>query len=185
MTLTDQDWKDAAALLGCDVAAVRAVADVESPGAGFLTTGEPYILFEAHLFSRFTGHKYDESHPKLSSRTWNRELYRNSRGEHERLQQAVALDRDAALQAASWGRFQICGFNWQRCGFASLQDFINAMYKDEREHLLAFCNFVKSKGLADELQRRDWIGFASVYNGPSFSANNYDTRLESAYQRYA
>jgi hypothetical protein len=185
MSLTESDWQHAATLLGCDVAAIKAVADVESPGAGFLSSGEPYILFEAHIFSRLTNHFYDDSHPQISSRTWNRQLYRNSKGEHERLQQAVQLNRNAALQSASYGRFQICGFNWQRCGYASLQDFINDMYKDEAAHLKAFCGFIKSMGLADELQRKDWIGFARGYNGPQFSANNYDEKLQAAHQRYA
>lgn len=185
MTLTEQDWQDAATLLGCEVAAIKAVADVESPGAGFLASGEPYVLFEAHLFSRFTNHFYDDSHPQISSRTWNRQLYRNSKGEHERLQQAALLNRDAAMKSASWGRFQICGFNWQRCGFASLQDFINAMYNDEAAHLRAFCEFIRSSGLADELQRKDWTGFARGYNGPQFLANAYDTKLAAAYQRHA
>ncbi len=185
MKLTGHDYQRAASLLGCEVAAIRAVADVESPGAGFMETGQPFILFEAHVFSRLTGHQYDATHPDISSPTWNRALYRNSAGEHDRLAKAVALNRDAALQSASWGRFQLMGFNWKRCGFTSLQTFVNAMYRDEAAHLDAFCQFILSMGLADELQRRDWVGFASVFNGPSYAANNYDTRLASSYQRHA
>lgn len=185
MNLTPVDFSEAAALLGCDVATVRAVADVESPGGPFLPTGEPFILFEAHVFSRLTGHQYDRSHPSISSRTWNRSLYRKSAAEHQRLAQAVALDRTAALQSASWGQFQLMGFNWKRCGFATLQAFINAMYSSPRAHLMAFCRYIQSMGLADELQRHEWAAFASVYNGPSYAANNYDTKLATSWRAWS
>ena len=108
MPLSAADFADAATLIGCDIATVRAVADVESSGGGFLPSGEPFSLFEAHIFSDLTDHRYDASHPKLSSATWNRALYRGSKGEHQRLAEACLLDRQAALQSASWGQFQIC-----------------------------------------------------------------------------
>jgi hypothetical protein len=184
-TLTDDDFARAAAALACDVAAVRAVCAIEAPQGGFLATGEPVILFEAHIFSRLTGRRYDATHPSISSRTWNRALYRIGLSEHQRLAEAVALDRDAALQSASWGRFQIMGFNWQRCGFPSLQDFINAMYASEGQQLDAFVEFVKSAGLDDELRRLDWAAFARGYNGPSFAENEYDARLAAAYHSFA
>lgn len=185
MSLTESDWQEAARLLDCEVAAIKAVAKVESPGALFMGEREPFILFEAHIFSRLTGHKYDATHPHISSRKWNKKLYRSSKGEHLRLQEAVALDRDAALQSASWGRFQILGKNWKRCGFTSLQSFINAMYRDEKSHLMAFCQFILSMGLADELQRKDWDGFASVYNGPLYAEHRYDDRIQDAYEELA
>ena len=40
--------------LQCDVAAVLAVAEVESGGRKDLPDGRPQILFEAHWFSRLT-----------------------------------------------------------------------------------------------------------------------------------
>jgi hypothetical protein len=184
MKLTDQDYARAAQLLGCNPAAVRAVAAVESAGSGFLEDGRPKILFEAHIFSRLTGHKFDDSHPHISARAWNRSLYVGNEGEHPRLNEAAALDRDAALQSASWGRFQIMGFNWSRCGFKSVQAFVEAMYRNEGEHLIAFCYFVKSMALDDELRRLDWVGFARGYNGPSFAANSYDARLAKAFEQF-
>lgn len=183
MSLTESNYTAAASVLGCEVAAVKAVCAVEASGNGFLPTGEPKILFEAHIFSRLTNHAFDHSHPDISSLRWDRTLYRDAKGEHERLQRATALNRDAALQSASWGLFQIMGFNWKRCGYASLQEFINDMYKDEYSHLRAFCYFVQSMGLADELQRKDWAGFARGYNGPAYASNGYDAKLERAYTR--
>lgn len=184
MELTDRDFQRAASLLGCEVAAIRAVADVESSGLGFLADGQPQILFEAHVFSRLTDHVYDASNPDISSRSWNKALYKGGVKEHARLKAACDINRDAALQSASWGEFQIMGFNWKRCGYESLQEFINAMYRSPSEHLTAFCRFMQSMGLADELQRKDWAGFARGFNGVSFASNRYDERLASAYESF-
>lgn len=183
--LSEQDYKRAADALGCDVAAIRAVDRVESAGSGMLQSGQPKILFEAHIFGRLTGGKYHQSHPNISSPTWNRKLYKGGAAEHDRLAEAVELDRNAALQSASWGRFQILGSNWRESGFPSLQAFINAMYGSESDQLDAFVEFVKRRGLADELQRHDWAGFARGYNGPGYLNNRYDTKLEQAYRIYA
>lgn len=182
--LTTSDFHAAAALLGVDVPTVMAVAEVESAGAGFLPDGQVKILFEAHIFSRLTRGAYNRSHPEISSAGWDRTLYKGGAQEHTRLQAAVALDRNAALQSASWGMFQIMGFNYARCGFANVQEFVNAMVRSEGEHLQAFCRFVRSMRLDDELQRRDWAAFAAGYNGASFAANRYDTRLAQAYTRF-
>jgi len=185
MNIPESEFRRAADELGCDVAAIRAAAEVESAGSGFLPNGEPKILFEAHIFSRLTAGVYDRLQPAISSPKWSRKLYVGGVGEHHRLKQAVALDREAALQSASWGAFQVLGLNWKRCGYPSLQAFINDAYASEAGHLRMFVGFVKSAGLADELRRRDWTGFARVYNGPAYAQNRYDTKLAAAYARLA
>jgi N-acetylmuramidase len=48
--IQESDYQAAAQSLGCEVAAVKAVAAVESAGHGFLPNGKPKILFEAHIF---------------------------------------------------------------------------------------------------------------------------------------
>lgn len=184
MKLTDADFTRAAQLLGCEPAAIRAVAACESQGYGFLADNRPKILFEAHVFSRLTGHAFDTTHPGISSRTWNRDLYRGGEAEYIRLVEATALNREAALQSASWGKFQLMGFNWRRCGFTLLSDFVNAMNRSEGEHLTAFCHFIKSMGLDDELRRRDWTAFARGYNGPGFAINSYDSRLARSFDQF-
>ena len=183
--LTEADYTRAAKALACDVAAVKAVAEVESRGSGFLADGQVRILFEAHVFDRLTAGRYRRAHPNISSARWDRTLYGAAGAhQHKRLQQAVALDRDAALQSASWGRFQVMGFNWRACGYPSLQAFITAMHAGEGAQLDAFVAFVRTRGLADELQRRDWVGFAAGYNGPAYAENAYDRKLAAAYKRH-
>jgi hypothetical protein len=182
--LTEQDYQRAAKALGCEVAAIKAVAEVESTGSGFLPSGEPKVLFEAHIFDRLTNGRFRKSHPNLSSAKWDRTLYGPAgQHQHKRLAEAVKLDREAALQSASWGAFQVLGSNWKKAGRPSLQAFITAQYKSEGEHLKDFVGYIISAGLADELQRLDWAGVARGYNGPSYAENAYDTKMAKAYKR--
>lgn len=177
--LTNDDLARAAEKIGCDVAAVKAVCQVEAPRGGFLPDGQPTILFERHIFSRRTAGKFDQAAPDISNPKPGG--YSGGVAEHARLQKAAALDRNAALQSASWGKFQIMGFNWQACGFPSLQAFINAMYESEGAQLDAFVAFIQSQGLADELRDQRWSDFARRYNGPDYAANRYDIKLAAAY----
>lgn len=181
--LDDADIARAAADLGCEVAAVRAVLAVEAGGSGFLADGRPKILFEAHLFSRETGRRFDASNPRVSSPTWNRLLYAGGAGEYPRLAEAAALDRKAALRSASWGLFQIIGSNHARCGYPTVDAFVVAMCDDEANHLQAFIAFCRAGALDKHLRSHDWAAFARGYNGPSYAANRYDTKLAAAYDR--
>lgn len=182
--LTAADWRRAADALGVDVATVQAVAEVEASRSGFLADGRPKILFEAHQFSDRTDGRHDRSHPGISSPRWNRDLYVGGAGEYPRLAQAMALDREAALASASWGRFQIMGFNHEAAGFADIEDFVAAMHESEGRQLDAFVSFIRSHpAMHRALQEHDWAGFARAYNGPGYAQNAYDTRLADAYRR--
>lgn len=181
--LTEQDFIDAAKLLGCNVAEIKTVSDVESRDAGFQPNGEPTILFERHVFSKRTGRKFDTTHPSISNKKPGG--YGKTSEQHGRLQLASTLDKNAALMSASWGKFQIMGFNFTLAGFNTLQSFINAMYKGEREQLLAFVNYVKAVQLDDELRNHQWAEFARRYNGPDYKKNDYDTKLAAAYKKHS
>ena len=180
----EADFQRAALTLQCEIAAIRAVAEVESRGDGYLTSGRPKILFEAHVFSRKTEHQYDGTHPDISSRSWNRALYKGGEKEYERLEKAMALNTRAALESASWGRFQIMGFNHQNAGFTSVESFVNAMFESEGRHLDAFISFLQATGLTVPLREKRWVDFARGYNGAGFAANKYDVKLRAAYEKY-
>lgn len=183
--LTDEDYRRAAVILGCEAAAIRAVADVESGGrGGFLSDGRPKILFESHLFSRLTGGQYDATHPDISTAKWTRN-YVGGAGEHKRLERAMQLDHEAALKSASWGKFQILGLNHEVVGSRTVDEFVEAQKRSEKEHLDAFVNFILSNDLTDQLRDRHWAGFALKYNGPGYATNNYDQKMAAAYARYA
>jgi hypothetical protein len=179
--LTGADYQRAAKAIGCTVAAIQAVADIESCG-GFLADNRPKILFECHVFSRLTGHKFDAAHPGISSRTPGG--YSGGAAEYTRLAQALVLDRPAALQSASWGAFQLMGFNHAAAGFANVEAFVAAMVSGQPAQLDAFVAFIKTKGLADTLIHQNWPAFARSYNGPDYAKNSYDKRLASAYARH-
>lgn len=180
--LTETDYLNASSLLDCNVEVIKAVAQIEAPQGGFNDDGTPITLFEGHWFHRFTNGKYDIEYPYISYPKWTRKWYgKDQVGEKERLTKACELDRTAGLMSASWGKFQIMGFNFSICGFRTIQKFINAMYKSEEQHLFAFCNYIKNSGLVDCLQNLDWETFAYLYNGPEYKKNRYAERLYKTY----
>lgn len=180
-TLTSRDYALMAGKLDIETAILKAVCEVEAPRGGFFGDGSPTILFERHKFHQFTNGIYTKSHPDISNPRPGG--YKGGTAEHDRLKRAVELNRTAALKSASWGKFQIMGFNYKLAGFKTLQRFINAMFRDEKSQLEAFAKFVHNVGLVDELQRKDWRGFARGYNGRYYYKNNYHAKLENAYKR--
>ena len=183
--LSEADFVRAADKLNVPVATIKAVAEVEAKGGGFFPDGQPKILFEAHVFHRLTGGIFTARHPELSSRRWDRKLYKGGPAEHIRLSEAVKLNRDRALESASWGMFQIMGFNWKTCGYDSLQSFINAMYESEGDHLDAFVGFIRTSKLDSALRAQNWAGFAKSYNGPRYKENQYDLKIKRAFEKHS
>lgn len=183
--LSRADFEAVASQLGCEVEAIQAVAEVEVGGhSAFGPDGRPTILYEPHIFSRRTNHQYDASHPNISYRTWTASRYpRTQDGRWAQLREAYALNPEEAVASASWGMFQIMGFNYAAGGFPNARAFVANMAKSQARQLAAFAAFVRANNLADELQRRDWAGFASRYNGPGYAANRYDQRMAEAYAR--
>lgn len=210
LTLTQIAYQ--AKSLGVETAALRAVHEVEAKGNGFLASGEPVILFERHIFYRKLR---EMNYPNLAKLFFARrpDLCNPSAGgygktseQHNRLKQAQDLllqvlplldpnkssdkkiieqVRACALMACSWGIGQVMGMNWESLGYPSLQDFINDMYESEAKQLEAMCRFIKVNGLVDDMQRKDWVTFARVYNGVAYRKNQYDTKLAKAYAKFA
>ncbi len=181
--LSHHDIEDAAHRLNVDSNAIWAVWDVEASAAAFVD-GRPTILFEPHRFSRATGHRYDASHPGISSFKWNRTLYPARQADRwKQLLDAVALDIDAGFASASYGGFQILGENFAVCGAASPWAFAWKQAQTEADQLDAFLLFVEATGLAAALRRQDWPSFARGYNGTAFRENRYDERLAAAFAK--
>lgn len=179
--VTGSDIAQAASQLGVDPNVIWTVYDVEAAGSAFIG-GRPTILFEPHRFSRSTSHRYDKSHPRLSSRSWNRKLYPGSQqGRWDQLLDAVALDVDAGFMSASYGAFQILGENYAVCRAYDPWSFAWRQSRTEGDQLEAFIHFINGKGLTYALQRRDWAAFAKGYNGTAYRENRYDERLAAAY----
>jgi hypothetical protein len=198
LPITEQDYIDAAQELGCQPAAVKAVAQVESSGSGFLPTGELVILFEPHVFWRQLKKKgrdvasISAAHPELSDILY--EKFKGHAGEKpsqqwERLRRAVNLPYNGAMtagyEATSFGKFQIMGFNHEACGYADVFELVGNLNKGESYHLKAFVNLIKDFGLGKVLAAKNWAKFALAYNGPAYKVNNYDTKLAAAFAKYS
>lgn len=205
--LTKADFQWAALELGCTVAQIRAVDEVESGGGwyenvradilaadgpgGFIDGPNlPKILFEAHIFARETEGKFTKTHPNLSSASWNRALYVGGQAEWIRLHNAMQLDRVAALRSASVGRYQIMGFNHKAAGFDTVEAFWDAMKESERRHLEAFVAYIKNSGLTSKLREisnvhADNEPFARGYNGAGYAKNEYHIKIARAHNKWA
>ncbi len=189
--LTAGQTMAAATAAGIEYPALRAVIEVECQGAGFLPDGlTPTILFERHIFYRQlnTENKHaiqikasyerpDLCFPKSGG-------YGLSSAQHARLQAACAYHRTSALASSSSGIGQVIGYQWKALGYPSLQNFVNAMYRDEAGQLDAMIRFIKVNNLIDTLNRHDWKSFAYVYNGPAYAENHYDSKLAAAYKKF-
>lgn len=189
MALSFSDIKHVAELLGVEPCAVQAVVDVESSGSGFLADGRPKILFEGHVFWKELRKRGIDpaslapKYPNVIYPKWDRTQYKGGAAEWERLNTAALVNREAALCSASYGLFQIMGFNHRAAGFYSVQAFVDAQKESEAGQLESFCAFMRSEGLVLFLVGRDWAGFARRYNGPGYAANKYDVKLRRAYER--
>jgi hypothetical protein len=177
---------EAARQLKIEPELLLAFTKVESPKGPYLPDGRPNILFEAHVFSRNTSpaHKFDDTHPSISSRSWNRSLYgKGGANQYTRLFKAMALDPRAALMACSWGSWQVLGENYAHLGFKTVQDFVLFCVASEANQFEVFLREVKyKKGLLRALQQKDFDDIAYLYNGAGYRANKYDEKIQAEYE---
>src|SRR5690606_8264112 len=110
--------------------------------------GKPKILYERHIMRRVCMQAglhllvelAEVNRPDLVNK--ERGGYRGGAHEWTRLKLAKQLNYEAAHEACSWGRYQIMGFHWKTLGYASVQEFVEVMSKDEAGQLDAFVRFI-------------------------------------------
>ena len=175
--------------LGVESAALRAVLSVETGGFGFDKSKRPKALFERHYFYKMLKDKPDALQlavdAGLAYPKWGEKPYpKGSDAVYAEITAAVDIDLDAALRSVSWGLGQIMGNNYKLAGCSSAQEMVEQAMESEVNQLRHMANFIKAAGLLDEIQRKDWAGFAKGYNGPSYAQNQYDTKLEIAYNKF-
>ncbi len=188
LPLDPHDVSEEAAALRCSTAIIHAFSDLESGGvSGFLPDGRPKILFEARSFHVLTGGRFDLVASNVSSPVWNRGLY-GAGGAHQydRLAVALELDRTAALESCSIGRYQVMASNFRMIGYAAPEDMWAAFCDCERVHLDGFASFCLKAGLLLALQASppEFVRLAIGYNGAGERANGYDQKLEVAFDHY-
>ena len=189
--LTEQDFQRIAEQLQIEIAALKAVQQVETGGrGGFFEPGKPAILFEGHIFWSQLKKKgvNPEDHLKGNENVlypkWEKKHYLGGIREYERLEKVRMINVEAANASASWGMFQIMGFNYAACGCKSMEEFVQAMCESEVRQLELFANFIRLNKMDMSLKDLDWAGFAKRYNGPLYAENKYDAKLAAAYQKF-
>src|SRR5215203_6230232 len=181
-------WKTLGKSLDVEPAVLKAVATVEAAGSGFLPNDptKPKILFEGHAFHRLTGGRFAAQRPDLSYPKWDKKKYSGTlKGEWARLDAACGFDRPAALQSASWGMFQIMGFNYAYCGCADVEAFVALQHAGAAQQRECFARFVARPPYLKSLQTKSWVDFAKAYHGPQHAKNNYAPKMEAAYAALA
>lgn len=186
--LAEADYIRAASALKVEVAAVKAVKEVETGGrGGFLSEGRPTILFEGHIFwsqlkkNGMNPESYVKGNEDILYPKWTKEHYKGGLDEYKRLSKALKIHDKSAVCSASWGLFQIMGFNYSACGCVNARTFVEKMCSNEGAQLDLFVAFLQSNGWDKYLRNLDWTGFAKHYNGPSYAQNKYDEKLQKAY----
>jgi len=161
---------------------IWSVLTVETSACGFLNDRRPQILYERHIFHRLTHGQFDDG--DISDPTQGG-YGAGGAHQYDRLNRAIAKNRTAALQSASWGVGQLMGENCAVCGFDDVEAMVARMSESEDAQLAGFVCFLKSNKLDRALQAHDWTTFARGYNGPTFAKNNYDTNLRGEFQKYS
>lgn len=196
--LTKEDFVAGGKLLNCHPGMIEALALKESHGAAFLSDGRPKILFERHQFYRRLAKTIEPGRSpadmlKLRETAFkndpdicnpNRGGYLGGVAEYSRLDKAKSYSETAALESASWGQFQIMGFNAVPIGYSSVQEFVRLMQQNIGEHLVALERFVlNTPNALKGIRNQDFAMLAAAYNGPAYKENKYDTDLKKFFDR--
>ena len=168
---------------GYNEALVNAVMKVESSGVGFANYdglgNYPKLRFEPHHFNR--GKPDSKKMPftnggrgfsKIASETGSAAY-----------QKALSIDRDSAIKATSFGKYQIMGLNYATAGANSAEDFLNMMMTEEGQDT-AFFNYTKKNKIqrtalqAQQITMDAIRRFVESYNG-STNVDAYSKKIIS------
>lgn len=197
--LSNQDYEVVARELNIDLNSIKAFAQVEAGGAGFLPCGIPKILYERHVLYRNSGRRNNPLNLQ------NRELSSSSSYVLHPNSSTPQIDRYAGglfgswvrfIRAyekgwtlnevscgVSWGLFQVLGENYSSMRLDTAIKIADMSFKGEKEHLKIFFMFARMKpGLIPALRRRDWESVARIYNG-SNNVSVYAPRFRNEYNR--
>lgn len=183
--LTDTDFRLVAKELGVEVAAIKAVVEIEAGKAmkGFVAPGVPVVNFDPTMYARYRGKARNKAGDKSAKVPAGLSGY--ALREWTQLTNARKNNRDAADMGTFWGMFQIGGFNYKLCGCESVGEFVTLMSKSELEQLELFAALIRNCGMLPDLQNKNWAGFARKYNGASYARRGYHTKMANAYRRHS
>lgn len=183
-SLSDVDFEIVARQLDVEVAAIKAVVQIEAGKAmkGFLAPGVPVVNFDPSMYRSYA-HK-----AKNKKGDPNAKVPQGLSGYGLREWQQLVAHRkkncDGANMGTFWGMFQIGGFNYKICGCESVDEFVDLMSQSEFAQLELFARLIVNTGMIKDLKAKNWAGFASRYNGPSYKRRGYHTKMAAAYQKF-
>ncbi|MAX50552.1 MAG: hydrolase [Methylophaga sp.] len=195
--ITETQYKEAAQTHNIEIAAIKAVNEVEARGEAFLPDGSLKILFEGHVFwKRLKANDIDpeevldQESKDILYKHWTRKYYKGGIAEYDRLIEAFFSHENpmvqvAAYESCSWGSFQIMGYHWKSLGYVGVFAFLSDLRRGEYYNLKAFLKFCEANNLTRHLRSKNWAAFARGYNGPGYKQNKYDIKLEKAYNKFA
>ncbi len=194
-----------AQVLAIPVDVIVGVLVAESGGQAYGPDGRLLIRFENHIFYRYWGNQNESvfnahfSYDRASG--WRDHLWRpdassawisfhgNQSLEWRVFDFARSLSESAAMLSISMGAPQIMGFNYARLGYPSVQAMFSRFSGSVHAQIIGIFDFVKGPGTSSApiaaLQRRDYLTFATFYNG-SGNAQTYAeliARFAGIYQR--
>lgn len=179
-----------AAKMRVEPAALLAVAEVESAGKAFDTVDGkqmPLIRWEGHYFYRLLPQSLKKTALTKGLAHPNAGGVPNPKSQQARynlLERAKQIDEVAALSSCSWGLGQVMGAHWSWLEYPSVQSLVEEACSGIVGQVQLMSKFIEHSKLIDELQDRDWAGFARQYNGPSYKKMSYDTKMAAAYTRH-
>ena len=186
LSMVDQ-YADA---IDVESAFLRAVVSVESQGTGFTPNGLCTILFERHIFYKQVVNKFGKKraddwsarYPNICYSSRSQSAYYGGSREWDRMDAAKNLDPECALLSASYGMFQIMGFNFGICGYDNVGAYVADMVESEKYHVGAVSMFIRNqRGLLNAAKSLNFNEFARLYNGSAYATHNYHGRLKTAY----
>jgi hypothetical protein len=199
MTLTKEQIADIAKSIGLEYAVLRAFIEVESGGSAFIN-GKIVIQFEPAQFRIYAPKQYQQYLLLLKKEehttdeltllgNWHVVLNNKVQSqipEYAAFNAAFRINQQAAMLSTSLGLMQIMGFNYTACGYKSVGEMWDDFRKGELNQVKAGAMFIKSnKPLYAALREKLWNKAAYYYNGANYAVNQYDKKLEAAYEKYA
>lgn len=187
--IPDSAINRAAQELGIDAEIILAIGEKETHNHGFMPDGRPVAKLESHKLNRYLRAKSLMNHAKKNHPLLTQNDYGFAYPPAEynyRVQPAIDAYQTSGILASSWGRYQVMGFNYKTAGYASAEEFYQAMMTSELEHLNAFKNFVLANPKVHKaMKNKNWDVIAETYNGPQYKNNKYDTALKNFYKAFS
>lgn len=180
--LSSAGFEQARQSLDADAESLWALIAVETCGFGFLSDRRPKILFERHVFHRRTGGRH-AAHADISAPAAGG--YLGGGDEYARLERAMQLDRQAALDSASWGLGQIMGYHATGLGYPDTEAMVARFGEGEDEQLAGAQRFISANPpLRQAFAHKEWTRVAFLYNGAAYARHGYHRRLAQFHDLY-